>query len=71
MAYAVVVSPPGTKYGPCKEPCNHVDCAASRGQASALCVYCGKPIGYASAWITEQNRSVAHWTCALDAAEAV
>lgn len=37
---------PGTEYGPCIEACSHIDCAASREQATSPCASCGKPIGY-------------------------
>lgn len=37
---------PGTKYGPCAEPCEHIDCAATRRDAESLCRLCSQPIGY-------------------------
>jgi hypothetical protein len=43
---AGVLSQPGTKYGPCAEPCQHIDCAGSRTIADTVCRYCDKPIGY-------------------------
>jgi len=43
---AIFISEPGSKYGPCKKPCQHKDCAASRAQADAVCPFCGEAIGY-------------------------
>lgn len=40
------IAPPGTEYGPCVEPCKHIDCAATRKQAATPCVTCGEPLGY-------------------------
>lgn len=37
---------PGTKFGPCKNKCEHRDCAAARKQAANPCAVCLKPIGY-------------------------
>ena len=37
---------PGTKLGPCKEPCHHKDCEANRRDAASSCCLCGKGIGY-------------------------
>lgn len=37
---------PGTKYGPCIEPCEHRDCAASREIAAAPCLLCRESIGF-------------------------
>ena len=37
---------PGTKYGPCVEPCKCKDCACSRKMAESRCTICGEPIGY-------------------------
>lgn len=37
---------PGTRYGPCRPPCEHTDCAATRRIAEGNCPACGKPIGY-------------------------
>lgn len=37
---------PGSEYGPCKEPCTHRDCAATREMAARVCPLCTHPIGY-------------------------
>lgn len=37
---------PGTKYGPCASPCQHVDCRTAREIAESQCLLCGDPIGF-------------------------
>jgi hypothetical protein len=37
---------PGSEFGPCPEPCQHIDCAATREDAAQVCRICDKPIGY-------------------------
>lgn len=37
---------PGTKYGPCFDPCQHLDCAETRRMAALRCRICKEPIGY-------------------------
>jgi len=41
-----MLSEPGTQYGPCKESCEHTDCAATRKDAATKCTICGETIGY-------------------------
>ena len=72
---ATWISAPGTKYGPCKEACGHRDCAASRADAEKVCKYCGKFIGYETAYYAdgpEKDRfaSLVHQICELKAIEA-
>ena len=43
---AITVPAPGTKYGPCGEPCSHRDCAESRRMAAVVCRFCDESIGY-------------------------
>lgn len=40
------IAKPGDEFGPCKTECRHVDCAAARKEAEAVCITCGEPIGY-------------------------
>ena len=42
----VALAPPGTEYGPCTEPCAHIDCASSREMAESTCPACREAIGY-------------------------
>jgi hypothetical protein len=37
---------PGTRLGPCTEPCEHSDCKALREAAAKVCSLCGGAIGY-------------------------
>ena len=65
---------PGTEFGPCEDACCHVDCASTRGMAAALCVYCGREIGYETRFYIEgglakTGASFSHMTCAMDAQE--
>lgn len=70
------LSAPGSKLGPCAEPCAHIDCRESRAMAAALCVYCGEPIGFlgensrAGNFFQEPEGDYSHESCAFDAAEA-
>ena len=59
---------PGAQYGPCLEPCGHVDCAESRRMAAEACVFCGKVIGYDTP-LYNMSPGLAHALCAEQAAE--
>jgi len=63
MAYGAIPDP-GTTYGPCAEPCQHLDCAESRKTAAAACHYCGDPIGYRTNFQIDSEGPV-HFTCAM------
>lgn len=43
---AAMLAEPGTKAGPCIEPCDHPDCRVTRDMASCHCEICGGVIGY-------------------------
>ena len=65
MAY-ITLAEPGTEYGPCAEPCMHKDCDATKTQASTLCPYCLKPLGYGHALTradTEVSTGLGHFAC--------
>lgn len=49
---------PGTKYGPCKGPCDHLDCAATIRMASTPCRICGECIGYGIRFYMESEPEV-------------
>lgn len=49
MAYGILPAP-GTKLGPCRDACHHVDCGWTRLYAGVVCRYCRKPIGYGTAY---------------------
>ena len=40
------LSKPGTKHGPCKGSCAHLDCKSTREVAASPCRICAKPIGF-------------------------
>lgn len=58
-----MISKPGTKYGPCKEECEHRDCKELRLIASAVCVKCGEVIGYDSRFSKIIGRGLIHLCC--------
>ncbi len=45
MAAGILPSP-GTELGPCKDACEHRDCATTREMAGSVCHWCAKEIGY-------------------------
>jgi hypothetical protein len=60
---SIYLPAPGTKYGPCPEPCQHRDCARTRADAAIECPYCHKAIGYERA-ACDAGDGLAHETCA-------
>lgn len=70
MAYGILAKP-GTKAGPCRARCRHVDCGQTRADAAAACRFCTKPIGYGVAFNrAPHDGSLAHRACLDTAAEA-
>lgn len=71
---AISLASPGTKYGPCKAPCQHRDCAATRLMAESICRLCGKPIGYDTRCYADPDSpdplASVHASCLEDAIEA-
>lgn len=59
---------PGTKYGPCQEPCSHTDCEATREMAATICHYCGQPIGYDTPFV-QIDGGLVHVSCEYDRLE--
>jgi hypothetical protein len=59
---------PGTKYGPCKGPCEHRDCAETRRTAEFACPTCTTPIGYDRLFY-KTDGSYEHAYCAEDRTE--
>ena len=51
--------------GPCVEPCEHTDCALTRGLASFPCTLCGQPIGYETAYY-RSGHGLYHAACSWD-----
>lgn len=59
-----IVPEPGTKYGPCKDDCEHLDCADWRRVIGSPCSICGEPIepGQAIQYDTDPEQP-AHTGC--------
>ena len=55
---------PGTRLGPCLDPCGHTDCAASRQMAQALCGLCRQAIGYETNFFMQDRPE--HARCVYD-----
>jgi hypothetical protein len=70
MAY-IILSKPGTKYGPCKGECEHTDCALTRAQAAAECPHCGKQCGYDKPLTSSplRNGLLSHHVCVCEHAD--
>lgn len=68
MAWSIIQKP-GEKYGPCKDGCQHRDCAASRRDAAKRCHDCKKPIGYDTPYAYFKD-NIWHNLCLDLAAEA-
>ncbi len=45
MAAGIMPPEKGGEFSPC-EDCEHIDCAALRKRAAAICHYCGEAIGW-------------------------
>ena len=59
----IVLSRPGTGYGPClADACAHRDCAWARQTAAKPCTHCGQPIGYDRRFL-EHDGGVVHADC--------
>lgn len=53
---AGTLATPGSKYGPCKSECKHVDCYETKRMAYSLCDLCGLSIGYDVRFYTNRGR---------------
>jgi len=60
---AGTLSAPGTKYGPCKKTCKHLDCAKTRLMADELCRHCLNPIGYEVRFYQLDDKTLVHAHC--------
>lgn len=66
---ATYLSEPGTEYGPCVDPCQHRDCAATRETAATICTYCNEPIGYGNRFYSDDAGGSVHAVCLETAIE--
>lgn len=64
-----MIAAPGTEVGPCKEKCQHTDCAATREMAESLCIHCKKPIGYETKMYHIKDNMYAHTLCVWEKEE--
>jgi hypothetical protein len=51
----------GEEIGPCKDVCEHTDCATTRRMAAADCAICGKPIGYETRFYNSNPEDNLRW----------
>lgn len=65
---AAPIPGPGSKFGPCVEPCFHKDCDANRKDATSQCFLCAEPIGYETPVFREKDDLV-HESCYTDFVE--
>ncbi len=65
---AGILPKPGTKGGPCKNACKHVDCADTRERAASTCLYCKKAVGY-GVRVYQHGEYTVHADCHEEAAE--
>lgn len=49
------VQNPGSKYGPCRNECTHIDCKGLREIANSTCRLCKAPIGYENAFYLDDE----------------
>ena len=66
---------PGTKLGPCKDECKHIDCKKTREMAWSICKYCGIVIDYEKRFYIlptpdPQRVELVHAVCHEDAIES-
>lgn len=59
------LSEPGTEYGPCKEACEHTDCALIRKFATTPCRICEEPIGYNRRFFDSKRDGTVHEACLI------
>lgn len=63
---AGILPKPGSKYGPCKKKCEHIDCQRTRFEAWSKCRICNEAIGYNVRFYREDNNGLVHANCLED-----
>jgi hypothetical protein len=59
-----IIYKPGSKYGPCSNQCDHVDCNANKEMSEQRCMKCGAPIGYEREFLVESDgNAIIHNDC--------
>lgn len=67
---AGILPAPGTKVGPCKAKCKHLDCAQTKAEAASPCRFCAKGIGYGVGFYRSKlSGELAHAFCFEEAVE--
>lgn len=59
----LTLRPPGAKYGPCNNDCNHTFCCEIRKMAKTKCTICGKEIGYNKKLYEYEKNHLVHAAC--------
>jgi len=54
---------PGTEFGSCNEPCNHVNCKQTEDMSETECKYCHKKIGYETRFYILDGKVLVHASC--------
>ena len=57
------IAEPGTKYGPCKKECKHIDCALMQKMAATSCTVCLEVIGYNEPFYEHADKTLVHALC--------
>ncbi len=65
---AGILPKPGTKVGPCKAKCKHIDCAETRERAASTCLYCREKVGF-GVRVYRHGAYTVHARCHEEAAE--
>jgi hypothetical protein len=66
---AGILAAPGTKVGPCRGKCQHIDCNETRERAESRCIYCREKVGY-RVRVYQHGDYTVHARCHEEAAEA-
>lgn len=62
---------PGTEYGPCADPCAHVDCLETRNMSHKQCLYCETEIGYETRFYQLETGALVHARCHEEEIESI
>jgi len=57
------LSAPGSEYGPCLDPCGHIDCQEIRHIAQSKCRTCSLDIGYDREIMMLADGTIVHADC--------
>ena len=57
---------PGTRLGPCLDPCKHTDCAETVAMALSVCPFCDEAINYGRRFYNDREHGLCHAVCLED-----